>query len=439
MRVAPFYRAAHSAAARSRLGSPLVKGEPSNAGNNAGRGSAAGAAPGLGALLARAHLRLILFAVALSAASLLLSGGIVIRNVTHQNLGLIARAVAGAVAPGVTSGDPQAIRHGILSVEMLGGIDRIEVRDSRRQLLATWRQPHAGWRGMAEQAVNRVLWPAPAAQLIGGPDGRQGEVRVYANSDGVLRYALCGAVIALACLGLTVLAARVLAGHVQHDVIDPLVEIGHAARTARLERAFDRRLPAAGIREIDRLGEDFNALLAELQGWQAGATVDNAAMARSGPHDALTGLGNRALFEAVLDDWICTSARSAAPFALLYLDVDGFGGINAAHGRESGDVALIVVADRLRASLRQVDCAFRVGSDEFALLLAPLEDAGHVVDVVARLNRALDQALRLPTGAVISASLSAGVAFYPDHGLSASDLLRRADADLYRQKSAVLA
>ena len=78
---------------------------------------------------------------------------------------------------------------------------------------------------------------------------------------------------------------------------------------------------------------------------------------------------------------------------LLYLDIDDFKAINDRHGPESGDAALVTVADRLRGAIRQRDLAFRLGGDEFAVLLAPVQDVSHVVLVLNRI-RAEHPALR---------------------------------------------
>ena len=97
------------------------------------------------------------------------------------------------------------------------------------------------------------------------------------------------------------------------------------------------------------------------------------------------------------------------------------------------------MADRLRQSIRQADHAFRLGGDEFAVVLAPFSDRACVQQVLERIDRAMARPWRLPTGAAASSTLSAGVAVYPDDGISPQDLLRRADADMYEHKKARLA
>lgn len=397
------------------------------------------ALPTLRQILARVHLRLILFAVVLAALSLLVSGMIVIRNYAARNLELIAHTVAYTVEPAVVFGDRQAVTDGLLSVGAVRGVDCAAVRDPAGQLIAQWKHPHADLHSRVEDWANQQIWPRPAVAMIRRNDVLIGRVEIYGNSEGILRYGLSGLIIALSCLGLTVVATRILARRLQQDVIRPLDHVAEVAHAVRSDRAFEKRVPSSGIAEIDRFGRDFNALLAELQGWHAGLTSENAELARRATHDALTGLGNRVLFEQTLADAIGEAVRSGQSFAVLYLDIDLFKQVNDAHGHDCGDAVLIAVAERLRQSIRQADHGFRLGGDEFAVVLAPFADRACVAAVLERINRAMARPYRLPTGGTASSSLSTGVAVYPDDGVSPQALLRRADAAMYQHKKTRLA
>ena len=390
--------------------------------------------PTLRQLLARVHLRLILFAVSLAAASMVVSGVIVIRNHAHRNLELIARTVGYSVEPAVVFDDRQAIRDAMVPVVALAGVGRVEVRSASGEVLADWDPPQAGFNAGMARAADRLFWPRPTVHRMQRDGATIAEVRISGNSTSILRYALSGAIIALSCIILTVFATRILARRLQRDLIDPLDHVAEVAHAVRRDRAFEKRVPASGIAEIDRFGQDFNALLAELQGWHAGLTSENAELTRRASHDGLTGLGNRALFEQSLGEAIGASQNGGESFAVLYLDVDDFKATNDRHGHDSGDAALIAVAERLRNSIRPVDRAYRLGGDEFALLLAPFEDCSHIDGVLARIRLAMEQPFRLPSGLFATSTLSIGVAVYPDDGQSPQDLLRCADAEMYKHK-----
>ena len=390
--------------------------------------------PTLRDLLARAHLRLILFAVALATASLVLSGVMVIRSYAQRNLELVARTVAYTVEPAVIFEDRDAIREGIVSVATARGVDRVEVRDPRGQMLAQWQNPHSGPLAWLSRPANAFVWPDPAISLVRRSDATIAEVRIYGDSEGILRYTLAGTIIALACLALTVMATRILARRLQSEVVRPLEHVAEVAHAVRRDRAFEKRVPSSGIAEIDRFGRDFNALLAELQGWHAGLTSENAELARRATHDNLTGLGNRQLFDQHLAETIAQSQRTGTAFALLYLDVDRFKAINDNYGHDSGDSALIAVAERLRSAIRQVDQAYRLGGDEFAVVLAPLFNQAHVDGVVERIRLAMAQAYRLPNGLAVTSVLSVGVAIYPEQADTADALVKSADSAMYADK-----
>jgi nitrate/nitrite-specific signal transduction histidine kinase len=81
------------------------------------------------------------------------------------------------------------------------------------------------------------------------------------------------------------------------DIIRPLRGLASVAHAARRERSFDRRVPEAPIAELNELGNDFNALLDELEVWHSHLQSENQTLAHQASHDSLTGLPNRAFFE----------------------------------------------------------------------------------------------------------------------------------------------
>jgi diguanylate cyclase (GGDEF)-like protein len=387
-------------------------------------------------MLGRVHLRLILFAVLLAAASLTLSGGLVIRSYAQRNLDLVARTVAYTVEPAVVFDDRQAILEGIASVADSGGVQQVEVRDPAGRVLATWTNPRAGLPDWLMATGNSLLWRRPATAPLSHSGARIGEVRITGNPEALLRFALAGAIIALTTLALTVIATRILARRLQRDVIGPLEHVAEVAHAVRTERSFDRRVPVAGIAEIDRFGQDFNALLAELQGWHTTMTRENAELAERVLLDPLTGLGNRAAFEAALAHAVTDAVTTSQSFAVLYCDVDQFKAINDDHGHDAGDAALVAVAERTQAVLRQDDQAFRLGGDEFAVLLAPIGAGETACRIAARLGQAMTPPIALPGGQAVCTGLSIGIATYPDDGLAPEELLRRADRAMYSDKRA---
>jgi diguanylate cyclase (GGDEF)-like protein len=150
-------------------------------------------------------------------------------------------------------------------------------------------------------------------------------------------------------------------------------------------------------------------------------------------HDTLTDLPNRALLRDRLGQNLAR-ARRGEQFALHYLDLDGFKTINDRHGHETGDRLLIEVAARLRDTAREVDTVARFGGDEFVILQNKVNQAGDAAKMAQRIIRAI----RMPFGfgpVQLHIGASMGIALAPADGSDADELLRKADAALYRCKS----
>ena len=151
-------------------------------------------------------------------------------------------------------------------------------------------------------------------------------------------------------------------------------------------------------------------------------------------HDPLTGLVNRALFEATLARATARAARGGHHFGIAYIDLDGFKTINDRYGHHIGDLLLQEVASRISSVVRASDCAARFGGDEFVVLAdGPKEFSAY------RLADRLRDAFNTPfTAGSLSLPVSAsiGVAFYPEHGREGVHLLQAADKAMYVAKAA---
>jgi diguanylate cyclase (GGDEF)-like protein/PAS domain S-box-containing protein len=151
-------------------------------------------------------------------------------------------------------------------------------------------------------------------------------------------------------------------------------------------------------------------------------------------YDALTGLPNRRLFLDRLERSLALWHRFATPFAVIFLDLDGFKAINDTHGHQVGDRVLAEVGARIGDALRTVDTGARFGGDEFAILLHDVVPAD-VALVVQRVQAGLAHGLDLD-GHEIEIRASLGVATSAVEYTSAEDVLRDADAAMYQAKAA---
>ena len=385
-------------------------------------------------MLARGHLRLVIFAVLLAAASITLSGLFLLRGYAATNFALTARTISYTVEPAVLFENRAAIGDAISSVGEVGNIARIVVKDADGKTLGQWQEPRSGMLAQVERATARLIWPGPQTAPVRYNDQTIGTVSVEGSAAVLLRYALSGLVIALCCLGLTVVAMRMLARRLQEDVVSPLENLAEVAHAVRVDRAFSRRVRISGIAEIDQLSRDFNALLAELQGWHSTLVSKNLELAHRAEHDPLTGLGNRERFERTVEDVMVRSSQSGARFALLYVDCDDFKHINDTYGHDVGDMVLCALADRLQQSVRTRDRVFRLGGDEFAILLEGVSDDDAVAVIRQRIEECMAEPFTIALRRERQISVSIGCAIFPDDGGAWRELLRMADRRMYEEK-----
>ena len=155
-------------------------------------------------------------------------------------------------------------------------------------------------------------------------------------------------------------------------------------------------------------------------------------------HDALTGLANRALLVDRLQHAVQRVQRERAyGFTLLYIDLDGFKGINDTHGHGAGDIVLMETAARIKDTVRAVDTVARIGGDEFAIILDRCAHDHDAAMVAQQVECALLEPISLPEGedaVIVGASIGVRVVDAPvDNPLA---LLADADHEMYLVKSA---
>jgi diguanylate cyclase (GGDEF)-like protein len=166
-------------------------------------------------------------------------------------------------------------------------------------------------------------------------------------------------------------------------------------------------------------------------------------------HDALTKLANRRLLDEALDEALASNDRTGLHSAVMYLDLDNFKPLNDAYGHDVGDTVLIEVARRLKECVREDDTVARIGGDEFVVLIGGLErdwkdSTDRAVVVAEKIRSALANPYHLTnrrdgetdsTDRVCSASIGL-VVFAEPGSVNSEDILRRADAAMYRAKTA---
>jgi diguanylate cyclase (GGDEF)-like protein len=150
--------------------------------------------------------------------------------------------------------------------------------------------------------------------------------------------------------------------------------------------------------------------------------------------DELTGVGNRREFLTRMAQACARADRSGQELAVFYIDLNGFKQINDRFGHQSGDQLLKTIAQRLRGGLRLQDIVARLGGDEFAVITEPKPGENYIETMTEKLRQTICEPAIIG-GQRLAVGASIGVARYPTDCARPDDLLRHADAAMYREKS----
>jgi diguanylate cyclase (GGDEF)-like protein len=198
----------------------------------------------------------------------------------------------------------------------------------------------------------------------------------------------------------------------------------------RVERNPMERNPSEARRELEALRATNANLVRELA-----ALKEREAQAQQlADRDALTGLYNRRRMVELLETAIVEAAQQWQHVGLLFIDLNGFKGINDEYGHAAGDKILTTVATRIAARVRTGDFVCRYGGDEFVVVLPRVPDAA----AVTRVADTIRERVALPywiQGNEQHLTAAIGESIYPQDGDSAELLLHRADQAMYRLKA----
>lgn len=226
-------------------------------------------------------------------------------------------------------------------------------------------------------------------------------------------------------------------GIAQEAAIAALNEIGDETRGLRA--VFE--VPGGHVRSAEEVESEIRERIAEMS---IAMHLENQSMAqqqadllRRASTDALTGIGNRAAFDARLEYEMERAARGGSPLGLLLIDVDHFKAFNDQHGHQAGDRVLQTVARTLDENVRKVDFVARYGGEEFAVI-APGTPIEGVTLLAERLRQGVEAATVPWEGRALGVTISIGVAVFTEvtDQRDATGIVRQADEQLYKAKKA---
>lgn len=159
----------------------------------------------------------------------------------------------------------------------------------------------------------------------------------------------------------------------------------------------------------------------------------NEELVQAALHDPLTRLPNRILLQDRIEQAIEKAKRKQEGFAVMFLDLDGFKGVNDAYGHQTGDELLVKVATRIHSLLRSQDTFSRLGGDEFVIIISTAEPESAAV-VAQRIIEVVSATALTIQGIDLHVTASVGIALYPSDGDNERELMAHADAAMYHTK-----
>jgi diguanylate cyclase (GGDEF)-like protein len=393
------------------------------------------------AKLQRANLQLALSTLVVVSVTLIVISFLTLRIYVDQNLSLVGRSIADTVQAAVVFRDRAAAQEILAVIGEREGLPEIELHDMQGRPLAHYlRQQRSGLQQRLS-ALGTLMLPHKASADILHEGVKVGRVSLLADFSVYVRFFLQAIVAILFALGIVLLLCRSLLRKFDHDIVKPLEQLASLTREARVDRRLAIRAPQASVLEINALGEDFNALMGEIQAHERKLlnrqdTLEeaNEVLAQQVLHDGLTGLPNRTCFDARLAEALQSAELNRDMLAVMFIDCDHFKQINDTQGHAAGDEVLMEFARRMKAQLRDVDTVARLGGDEFAVMLAPVRNDQDARLVAAKMVDVLAAPIWTRAAGLVQASATIGVALFPTHGRTRNALLECADAIMYRAK-----
>jgi diguanylate cyclase (GGDEF)-like protein len=233
-----------------------------------------------------------------------------------------------------------------------------------------------------------------------------------------------------------------ISSYIQQQLFTPLSRLSTLAQKVQKTNDYSLRFDIRGKQEVAELGRDIN-LMMETISHETQKNKENTkrlmeqqkTMERLANFDSLTGLPNRQFFMDTLKIELMKAQRTKQNLVLMYFDLDGFKGVNDTLGHEIGDKLLVKVSERTKALLRAGDTIFRLGGDEFLILLHNEPNDIMLFEIADRLVRELRVPFNINTWEV-EVSVSIGIAKASDSNFDLNEFVSNADIAMYRSKAA---
>lgn len=230
-----------------------------------------------------------------------------------------------------------------------------------------------------------------------------------------------------------------LARKLNNAITQPLFDLTALMQTLGNSQNYQLRSPLRSKDEIGQLAQGFNTLLdqivrheAQIQSELQQRQLAEQRFERLANFDSVTHMANRHAFNTSLKNVVEANSKQKI-VGLMFVDLDNFKTVNDTLGHHAGDLLLKAVAERIQGAVADHGQAFRIGGDEFAVIL-PEASTFEMQEIAQSIIQALNQPCHIQQNSLhIGASI--GISIYPEHADNMQTLMRRADEAMYHAKS----
>jgi len=191
--------------------------------------------------------------------------------------------------------------------------------------------------------------------------------------------------------------------------------------------------PDSNISEMNSLVNNFKIMATVIRNILEKINKTNEMFEYIAKHDPLTGLPNKLLYKELIDNALSMATYDDRKIAVIYIDVDRFKRVNDTFGHDKGDQLLVSVSKCLESCVKESCTLFRIGGDEFVLLMPRIENIEEVTRQVNDIIHISQQPYAIDDFE-FPITISIGIALYPNDGQDADTLFKNADIAMYRAK-----
>ncbi len=379
-------------------------------------------------------------AVALTMMVMILVAALFARSAAQQRANTIAELIAANADVPLVLKDAERGRETLSALANSNAVLSARLIDASGAVLVSHVHPRQAFSASQQNDASWSERIGDATEVTArSPVVNRGDALGYAEvtlREHYLAQALLGFVLsASAVLAAMMLVWAAIAAPIGRLLTMPLTRFAEVTRRVRDTEDFTHRVPATRVLEVQRLSEDFNAMLQVIQRRTSEVQERNKQLAQMAFYDPLTGAANRVLLLDRITQLIDSHSRNEQPFAIIEFDLDDFKLLNDQLGHHVGDAFLKAVSHRCKTELRPTDTFARLGGDEFIALLPKVGSLDNALTVAKKLAEAVHAANHVHT-LPISCTASMGIGLYPADGHSTNELMARVDAAMYEAKAA---